>query len=167
MLSGKKVMQQYRLMFSPWLLLGVLQDSIPMSCKSTAFLWVRAVPFLNGSYTQRLIHVPYINMSESSRLNSSRIISSTNFNAQFNNNMYVTLLSSTGVVYSCLGERGYQMLCLCSCSSWGWACQGPKHVGDSSVTYMLLLNCALKLVEEIILRVLKVSVLGTPDSWGR
>ena len=43
------------------------------------------------------------------------------------------------------------MLCLCSCSSWGWACQGPKHVVDSSVTYMLLLKCALKLVEEIIL----------------
>ena len=43
------------------------------------------------------------------------------------------------------------MLCLCSCPSWGWACQGPKHVEDSSVTYMLLLNCALKLVEEIIL----------------
>ena len=42
------------------------------------------------------------------------------------------------------------MLCLCSCSSWGWACQGPKHVEDSYVTYMLLLNCALKLVEEII-----------------
>ena len=38
-----------------------------------------------------------------------------------------------------------------SCSSWGWACQGPKHVEDSNVTYMLLLNCALKLVEEIIL----------------
>ena len=36
-------------------------------------------------------------------------------------------------------------------SSWGWACQGPKHVEDSNVTYMLLLNCALKLVEEIIL----------------
>ena len=29
--------------------------------------------------------------------------------------------------------------------------QGPKHVKDSSVTYMLLMNCALKLVEEIIL----------------
>ena len=58
---------------------------------------------------------------------------------------------STGVEYSRLEERGYQMLCLCSCSSWGWACQGPKHVEDSSVTYMLLLNCALKLVEEIIL----------------
>ena len=43
------------------------------------------------------------------------------------------------------------MLCSCSCSSRGWACQGPKHVEDSSVTYMLLLNCALKLVEEIIL----------------
>ena len=43
------------------------------------------------------------------------------------------------------------MPCLCSCSSWGWACQGPKHVEDSSVTYMLLLNCALKMVEEIIL----------------
>jgi len=27
----------------------------------------------------------------------------------------------------------------------------PEHVEDSSVTYMLLLNCALKLVEEIIL----------------
>ena len=38
--------------------------------------------------------------------------------------MYVTLLSST---------------------------QGPKHVEDSNVTYMLILNCALKLVEEIIL----------------
>ena len=60
-------------------------------------------------------------------------------------------LLSTGVVYSHLGERGYQILCLCSCSSWGWACQGPKHVEDSSVTYMLLLNCVLKLVEEIIL----------------
>ena len=58
---------------------------------------------------------------------------------------------STGVVYSRLGERGYQMLCLCICSSWGWARQGPKHVEDSDVTYMLLLNCALKLVEEIIL----------------
>ena len=43
------------------------------------------------------------------------------------------------------------MLCLCSCSSRGWACQGPKHVEDSNVTYMLLLNCELKLVEEIIL----------------
>ena len=43
------------------------------------------------------------------------------------------------------------MLCLCSCSSWGWAYQGPKLLEDSSVTYMLLLNCALKLVEEIIL----------------
>ena len=41
------------------------------------------------------------------------------------------------------------MLCLCSCSSRGWACQGPKHVEDGSVTYMLLLNCALKLIEEI------------------
>jgi len=29
-------------------------------------------------------------------------------------------------------------------------CQSPKHVEDSNVTYMLLLNCALKLVEEII-----------------
>ena len=28
---------------------------------------------------------------------------------------------------------------------------GPKHVEDSSLTYMLLLDCALKLVEEIIL----------------
>ena len=45
------------------------------------------------------------------------------------------------------------MLCLCSCSSWGWACQGPKHVEDSNVTYMLLLNCAVKLVEEIILNI--------------
>ena len=60
-------------------------------------------------------------------------------------------LLSTGVVYSRVWERGYQMLCLCSCSSWGWACQGPKYVEDSSVTYMLLLNCALKLVEDIIL----------------
>jgi len=60
-------------------------------------------------------------------------------------------LLSTGVVYSRIWERGYQMLCLCSFSSWGWACQGPKHVEDSSVIYMLLLNCVLKLVEEIIL----------------
>ena len=30
----------------------------------------------------------------------------------------------------------------------------PKHVEDSDVTYMLLLNCALKLVEEIILLLL-------------
>ena len=60
-------------------------------------------------------------------------------------------LLSTGVVYSRLWQRGYQMLCLCSCSSWGWACQGLKHVEDSNVTYMLLLNCALKLVEKIIL----------------
>ena len=43
------------------------------------------------------------------------------------------------------------MLCLCSCSCWGWACQGPKHVEDSNVTYMLLVNCALKLVQEVIL----------------
>jgi len=60
-------------------------------------------------------------------------------------------LLSTGVVDSRFGERRYQMLCLCSCSSWGWACQGPKHVEDNNVTYMSLLNCALKLVEEIIL----------------
>ena len=60
-------------------------------------------------------------------------------------------LLSTGVVYSRLGGRGYQMLCLCSCSSWGWACQGPKHVEDSSMTYMFILKCALKLGEEIIL----------------
>ena len=58
---------------------------------------------------------------------------------------------STGVVYSRLQERGYQMLCLCSCSSWGWACQGLKHVEDSNVTYMFILKCALKLVEEIII----------------
>ena len=64
--------------------------------------------------------------------------------------LYTTPLS-TGVVYSRLEERGYQMLCLCSCSSWRWACQGPKLVEDSSVTYMFILNCALKLVEEIIL----------------
>ena len=43
------------------------------------------------------------------------------------------------------------MLCLYSCSSRGWARQGPKHFEDSNVTYMLLLNCALKLGEEIIL----------------
>ena len=41
------------------------------------------------------------------------------------------------------------MLCLCSCSSSGWACQGPKHVEDSNMTYMFILKCALKLVEEI------------------
>ena len=29
--------------------------------------------------------------------------------------------------------------------------KAPKHVEDSNVTYMLLLNCALKLVEEIFL----------------
>ena len=28
--------------------------------------------------------------------------------------------------------------------------KAPKHVEDINVTYMLLLNCALKLVEEII-----------------
>ena len=38
-----------------------------------------------------------------------------------------------------------------SYSSWGWACQGPKYVEDSNVTYMFILKCALKLVEEIIL----------------
>ena len=43
------------------------------------------------------------------------------------------------------------MLCLCSCSSWGWACRDPKHVEDNNVTYMFILKCALKLVEEIIL----------------
>ena len=58
---------------------------------------------------------------------------------------------STGIVCSRQVERGYQMLCLCSCSSWRWACQGPKHVEDSNVTYMFILKCALKLVEEIIL----------------
>ena len=58
---------------------------------------------------------------------------------------------SPGVVYSRLWEQEYRMLCLCSCFSWGWACQGPKHVEDCNVTYMLILNCALKLVEEIIL----------------
>ena len=67
---------------------------------------------------------------------------------------------STGVVYSRLEERGYQMLCLCSCSSWGWACQGPKHVEDSNVTYMFILKCALKLVEEIILCMWMFSVVG-------
>ena len=53
---------------------------------------------------------------------------------------------STGVVYS-----KDTRCCVCACSSWGWACQGPKHVEDSNVTYMLLVNCALKLVEQIIL----------------
>ena len=43
-------------------------------------------------------------------------------------NMYVSRLV----------ERGYQMLCLYSCSSWRWACQGPKHVEDN-VTYMFIL----------------------------
>ena len=60
---------------------------------------------------------------------------------------------STGVVCSRLVERGYQMLCLCSCSSWRWAYQGPKHVEDN-VTYMFILKCALKLVLK------KVPVLG-------
>ena len=63
---------------------------------------------------------------------------------------YFRTLHSTGVVCSRLVERGYQMLCLCSGSSWRWACKGLKHVEDN-VTYMLLLNCALKLVDEIIL----------------
>ena len=66
---------------------------------------------------------------------------------------------STGVVYSHLEERGYQMLCLCSCSSWGWACQGPKHVEDSNVTYMFILKCALKLFEEIILIKITVKII--------
>ena len=57
---------------------------------------------------------------------------------------------STGVVCSRLVERGYQMLCLCSCSSWRWACQGPIHVEDN-VTYMFILKCALKLVLKNIL----------------
>ena len=62
------------------------------------------------------------------KLNKCRIISFTNFNAQFSlfiNNMFVTLLSS--------------------CS---------KHVEDNSVTNILLMNkenCVLKLVDEIIL----------------
>ena len=42
------------------------------------------------------------------------------------------------------------MLCLCSCSSWRWACQRPKHVEDN-VTYMFILKCALKLVLKNIL----------------
>ena len=42
------------------------------------------------------------------------------------------------------------MLCLCSCSSWRWACQGPKHVEDN-VTYMFILKCALKLILKNIL----------------
>ena len=37
---------------------------------------------------------------------------------------------------------------LYSCSSWKWACQGPKHVEDN-VTYMFILKCALKLVLKI------------------
>ena len=95
--------------------------------------------------------------------NPQWILFRTNFNAHFNINMYVTLSStcfgpwhahlqeeqrsplSTGIVCSRLVERGYQMLCLYSCSSWRWACQGLKHVEDN-VTYMFILKCALKLV---------------------
>ena len=32
-------------------------------------------------------------------------------------------------------------MCLCSCSSWGCACQGPKHVEDSNVTYVVIELC--------------------------
>ena len=64
---------------------------------------------------------------------------------------YLGVLILVNRFCSRLEERGYQMLCLCTCSSWGWACQGPKHVEDSNVTYMFILKCALKLVEEIIL----------------
>ena len=71
-----------------------------------------------------------------------RIFFRTNFNAQSP--------LSTGVVCSRLVERGYQMLCLYSCSSWRWACQGQKHVEDN-VTYMFILKCALKLVLKNIL----------------
>ena len=40
-----------------------------------------------------------------------------------------------------LWERGYQMLCLCSCSSWGWACQGPKHVEDKCDIHAVIELC--------------------------
>ena len=66
---------------------------------------------------------------------------------------------STGVVCSCLVERGYQMLCLCSCSSWRWACQGPKHVEDN-MTYMFILKCALKLVLKNILEKGHIPILA-------
>ena len=59
-------------------------------------------------------------------------------------------LHRLSVVCSRLVERVYQMLCLCSCSSWRWACQGPKHVEDN-MTYVSILKCALKLVLKNIL----------------
>ena len=51
-------------------------------------------------------------------------------------------------------EWRYQMLCEYNISSWRWACWCSKHVEDNSVTNILLTNkenCALKLVDEIIL----------------
>ena len=77
----------------------------------------------------------------------SRIISSTNFNAQFNNNMYVTLLS-----LACFGPwpAHPQEEQLHKHSIW-YPCS-PKRLYTTPVeSGLLLLNCALKLVEEIIL----------------
>ena len=51
-------------------------------------------------------------------------------------------------------ERKYQMLCEYNFSSWRCACQCSKHVEGNCVTNILLINrenCALKLVDEIIL----------------
>ena len=59
--------------------------------------------------------------------------------------------TASGILALLSGCKLHRLRADCSCSSWAWACQGPKRVEDSNVTYMLLLNCALKLVEEIIL----------------
>ena len=44
--------------------------------------------------------------------------------------------------------------------------KAPKHVEDSNVTYMFILKCALKLVEEIILKCTLFNVWGHDSSVG-
>ena len=56
-------------------------------------------------------------------------------------------------LHSTLVESG---LCEYNFSSWRWACWCSKHVEDNSVTDILLMNkenCALKLVDVIILKI--------------
>ena len=92
------------------------------------------------------------------RLIKSKIcfISSTNFNAQFSlfiNNMFA-VCSQPVYCADVYRERRYQMLCEYNFSSLRWACWCSIHVEDNSVTNILLMNkenCALKLVDEIIL----------------
>ena len=70
--------------------------------------------------------------------------------------LHSTLVESSQPVYCAdvYRERKYQTLCEYHFSSWGWACWCWKYVEDNSVIDMLLMNkenCALKLVDEIIL----------------